>query len=110
MSPVEQVLTAAKQLNTSGKTPSVALLKSKLGNSIPMPIIVQGLQRFKSLSKDEIEALKASQAAPQDSQQQPQVISLEALYQEVQQLRIKQQLLIEKVAQLESALQQKDVN
>lgn len=54
MSSIDTVLSAAKALNESGKAPSVALLKSKLGNSIPMPLIIQGLQRFKAMSSNEL--------------------------------------------------------
>lgn len=54
MSAIEHVLSAAKALSNSGKNPSVALLKSKLGNSVPMPLIIQGLQRFKSMDKQEL--------------------------------------------------------
>ncbi|MCG9696127.1 hypothetical protein [Shewanella sp. Isolate11] len=108
MTPVDQVLAAAKQLLSSGKTPSIALLKSKLGNSVPMPVIIQGLQRFKSLSKSEIAALQSSTDAVQTAQPEPQTISLISLNQEIQSLREQQQKLLDRVAQLESALQQKE--
>ncbi len=108
MSPVDQVLAVAKQITTSGKTPSVALLKSRLGNSVPMPMIIQGLQRFKSLSKEEVDALTTSQISSEKTGNSSQTMTLEALYQQVQQLRAEQQQLIEKVATLESALQLKD--
>ncbi|AZG72702.1 hypothetical protein [Shewanella livingstonensis] len=53
MSPIEQVLAAAKSIANNGHTPSLALIKSRLGNSIPMPILIQGLQQFKALPKSE---------------------------------------------------------
>ncbi|GIU34370.1 hypothetical protein L2719_01995 [Shewanella schlegeliana] len=59
MSPLEQVLSAAKKISDEGRTPTLALVKSKLGSSIPMPILIQGLQQFKSMSSDEIKALSA---------------------------------------------------
>lgn len=54
MSPLEQVLAASKHISDSGKVPSLALIKSKLGSSIPMPILIQGLQQFKSMPKSDI--------------------------------------------------------
>jgi len=57
MSPLEQVLAAAKSIATSGKVPSLALIKTKLGNSVPMPILIQGLQQYKSMSQDLIDQL-----------------------------------------------------
>ncbi|MBB1381441.1 hypothetical protein H5071_05545 [Shewanella sp. SR41-2] len=53
MSPIEQVLAAAKSIANNGHTPSLALIKSRLGNSIPMPTLIQGLQQFKALPKSE---------------------------------------------------------
>ncbi|AZG36944.1 MULTISPECIES: hypothetical protein [Shewanella] len=53
MSPIEQVLAAAKSIANNGHTPSLALIKSRLGNRISMPILIQGLQQFKALPKSE---------------------------------------------------------
>lgn len=63
MSPIDQVLAAACALEASGKTPSLALIKSRVGNKIPMPILIQGLQQFKSIPKAERERL-AAQSQP----------------------------------------------
>ncbi|MFB2778677.1 hypothetical protein ACE017_05865 [Shewanella mangrovisoli] len=63
MSPIDQVLAAACALEASGKTPSLALIKSRVGNKIPMPILIQGLQQFKSIPKAERERL-ATQSQP----------------------------------------------
>ncbi|MCT8861860.1 hypothetical protein [Shewanella xiamenensis] len=63
MSPIDQVLAAACALEASGKTPSLALIKSRVGNKIPMPILIQGLQQFKSVPKAERERL-AAQSQP----------------------------------------------
>ncbi|ESE40819.1 hypothetical protein [Shewanella decolorationis] len=59
MSPIDQVLAAACALEASGKTPSLALIKSRVGNKIPMPLLIQGLQQFKSIPKAERERLAA---------------------------------------------------
>jgi hypothetical protein len=53
MSPIEQVLAAAKSIANNGHTPSLALIKSRLGNRISMPTLIQGLQQFKALPKSE---------------------------------------------------------
>ncbi|PWF65130.1 hypothetical protein CBX96_00725 [Shewanella sp. BC20] len=63
MSPIDQVLAAACALEASGKTPSLALIKSRVGNKIPMPLLIQGLQQFKSIPKAERERL-AAQSQP----------------------------------------------
>lgn len=63
MSPIDQVLAAACALDASGKTPSLAQIKSRVGNKIPMPILIQGLQQFKSIPKTERERL-AAQSQP----------------------------------------------
>jgi len=63
MSPIDQVLAAACALDASGKTPSLALIKSRVDNKIPMPILIQGLQQFKSIPKAERERL-AAQSQP----------------------------------------------
>ncbi|BAJ01185.1 hypothetical protein [Shewanella violacea] len=57
MNPLEQVLAAAKLLMISGKKPSLALIKTKLGNGIPMPILIQGLQQFKAMDTDSVEKI-----------------------------------------------------
>lgn len=57
MSPIDQVLAAARALEASGKVPSLALIKTRLGNSLPLPILIQGLQQFKSMPKAECERL-----------------------------------------------------
>ncbi|GIU13566.1 DNA-binding protein [Shewanella sp. MBTL60-007] len=59
MSPLEQVLSAAKKISDEGRTPTLALVKSKLGSNIPMPILIQGLQQFKAMSADDIKTLSA---------------------------------------------------
>ena len=66
MSPIDQVLAAACALEASGKTPSLALIKSRVGNKIPMPLLIQGLQQFKSIPKAERERL-AAQSKPAEA-------------------------------------------
>lgn len=53
MSPIEQVLAAAKTIAVAGHTPTLALIKGKLGKRIPMPTLIQGLQQFKAIPKEQ---------------------------------------------------------
>ncbi|GIU08846.1 hypothetical protein TUM4641_23410 [Shewanella morhuae] len=62
MSPIDQVLAAARSLEASGKTPSLALIKTRVSSSLPLPILIQGLQQFKSMPKAERERLTELQA------------------------------------------------
>ncbi|AQS37311.1 hypothetical protein Sps_02153 [Shewanella psychrophila] len=57
MSPIEHVLSAAKSVAMTGKIPSLALIKTKLGSSIPMPILIQGLQQFKAMDTSAVEKI-----------------------------------------------------
>ncbi|MCK8047078.1 hypothetical protein MSG37_19510 [Shewanella sp. 1CM18E] len=68
MSPIEQVLTAAKKINEQGREPTLALIKTKLGNSIPMRELIQGLQQFKSMSAEDRQAIPSSLATAKETQ------------------------------------------
>ncbi|MGI1935615.1 hypothetical protein ACRN98_02515 [Shewanella oncorhynchi] len=57
MSPLDQVLAAARSLEACDKVPSLALIKTRLGSSLPLPILIQGLQQFKSMPKADRERL-----------------------------------------------------
>lgn len=52
MDPINQVLSLARHLELQNKKPTVALLKSKLGK-MPMPILIQGLQKFNAMAQSE---------------------------------------------------------
>lgn len=109
MTPIEQVLAAAKAIAISGKTPNLALIKSKVGNSIPMPLLVQGLQRFKALSKAEVEALTfEKQHLNHESSPDKQDFSLENLQQQVQTLQQQQQVLVARIDALEASLKDRE--
>ncbi|GGI74019.1 hypothetical protein [Shewanella gelidii] len=53
MSLIDKVLAAAKSIADEGKQPSLALIKARTANKIPMPILIQGLQTFRSLPEAE---------------------------------------------------------
>ncbi|GHB06078.1 hypothetical protein ACFFLG_03425 [Shewanella indica] len=102
--PLEQVMAAAAAVAQSGHTPSLALIKARLGNKLPMPLLVEGLQRFKSLPESERE--KMSQSQPQQDETAPQqaVPTVEVLQQEISWLRQEQQQLKQEFADLQQRL------
>ena len=103
--PLEQVMAAAAAVAQSGHTPSLALIKARLGNKLPMPLLVEGLQRFKSLPESERE--KLLEDAPQLQETVPQqqaVTTVEHLQQEISQLRQEQQQLKQEFAALQQRL------
>ncbi|QIR14964.1 hypothetical protein [Shewanella aestuarii] len=102
MSSIEQVIAAAKAIATNGHTPSVALIKSRVGK-VPMPLIVQGLQQFKAMPKSEWQTIPEFQApvTQQASQDMPSIEELLAQ----QQLMVEQiEMLIQRVTSLEQVL------
>ena len=109
MSPIEQVLATAKSIASSGKTPSLALIKSRLGKQLPMPILVQGLQRFKALSKEEVAAL-VFDTTTIDNQEPEQTTTdtIAALATQITALQLQQLQLIARIEALESTLSNRD--
>lgn len=102
MSEIDSVLGAAKMLADEGKTPSVALLKAKLGNTVALPVIIQGLQRFKAMDRTQQAKILAFSCAPQktdkESTLEEQIASLTL---QVQQLQAEQQVLKDRLSKLE---------
>ncbi|MBV7317329.1 hypothetical protein [Shewanella sp. NIFS-20-20] len=87
MSQIEVVINQACQLAQAGKTPTLALIKSKV--KLPMPILVQGLQAFKQLNAQERQQ-RLSQAQPLLAPQAPASDTL-SLEQQLAYLRSQQQ-------------------
>ncbi|MCG9714510.1 hypothetical protein L1D29_17025 [Shewanella insulae] len=111
MSPLEQVLVAARKLSLAGKPPSLALIKASLGNSLPMPILVQGLQRFKAMSADEQAAIVVTSTAPAASVPTDDTTpTLAQLTEQVARLTANQEILIERISDLEAKLNGKDAH
>ncbi|QSX32543.1 hypothetical protein JYB87_12305 [Shewanella avicenniae] len=107
---VDQVLTIAAKLHQSGITPTTATVKAKLGAKVPIPVLIEGLTRFKSLSAEEIEALSATPKSPALSQPidgssaAAMTDDIDELKQQLQQLMQSQQQLEARVATLEALL------
>ncbi|GGZ25293.1 MULTISPECIES: hypothetical protein [Shewanella] len=102
--PLEQVMAAAAAVAQSGHTPSLALIKARLSNKLPMPLLVEGLQRFKSLPESEREKLTQSEPRQDEAAPQKPVPTVEVLQQEISQLRQEQQQLKQEFAALQQRL------
>jgi len=101
MSPVEQVLAAAKSIATSGKVPSLALIKTKLGNSVPMPILIQGLQQYKSMSQDLIDQLPEIHVPQEKTKPKDEYSEMAELKKELMQLKAAYKEMNERLTFLE---------
>jgi hypothetical protein len=109
MSPIDQVLAAAKAIALNGHVPNLALIKSRLRNKLPIPIIIQGLKEFKALPKDRWSSLadvdmsqaedNAQQASNTDLDLQQLLVTIQQLTQQVEQLTSRVQILENKVAE-----------
>ncbi|WP_434951309.1 hypothetical protein ACRWQL_17325 [Shewanella sp. HL-SH4] len=105
MSPIEHVIAAAKAIAINGHTPSVALIKGRVGK-VPMPLIVQGLQQFKAIPKSEWQGI-ADFVPTEELENKPQNnISLTEVAE--QQHKMQQQInqLMARITQLEQQLEQ----
>ncbi|MPY21195.1 hypothetical protein [Shewanella sp. YLB-07] len=102
MSPIEQILVAAKSISIAGKKPSLALIKTKIGNSIPMPILIQGLQQFRAMDASSIEKIPSqgkmhAAVVPDEGKSE-----LDQLKAELTQLKLAYQNLNSRLEQLEN--------
>ncbi|MFT5235821.1 MAG: hypothetical protein ACI8SK_000042 [Shewanella sp.] len=101
MSPLEHVLAAAKSVANTGKQPSLALIKTKLGNSVPLPILIQGLQQFKSMSSESIAQIQTPDTPLSQSDNTEESSELDKLKHDFEQLKNAYQQLSIRVSQLE---------
>ncbi|WP_028774512.1 hypothetical protein [Shewanella waksmanii] len=104
-SAIDQVLAAAQSISQSGRTPTLALIKTKLGTSVAMPMLIQGLQQYKSMSAADQQAIAPLNAAPAVVAE-PKVDDIESLLQAYKQLNDKYLALAERVSELESQAKQ----
>jgi len=63
----KEILSVAKQLSEQGKKPTVALVKAKLSQRVPMPLLLQTLQRFQTLSVDDLNRIEQQPTAERNS-------------------------------------------
>lgn len=101
MSQITQVIHTARALQIAGKTPSIALLKNKL-KSIPMPLLIQGLQQFKAMSQDELNAISLSNSEDHLTPEiKSQTDEINQLKQKITQLELAYQKLAARLDKLE---------
>ncbi|WP_394200362.1 hypothetical protein [Shewanella waksmanii] len=103
-SAIDQVLAAAKSISQSGRNPTLALIKTKLGTSIPMPTLIQGLQQYKAMSATEQQALVPLTVVTEPAKVDSPATNLEELQQAYNQLNDKYSSLNQRVAELEEQL------
>jgi|GEM_PF-1914130 len=100
-----EILAIAKQLVAQGKTPTIALVKGKLSRRVAMPILIQALQRFDSLSTQERQKITTQEAPTRisDSSEQTALANqVVALRQDVELLKQQISVLTATVAALNS--------
>jgi len=66
-----EIISIARQLVQQGKTPTVALVKGKLSRRVPMPILIQTLQKFDSLSASQLLEIEHHASDKETPAQQP---------------------------------------
>ncbi|MFQ6371280.1 hypothetical protein [Shewanella sp. YIC-542] len=111
MSPeLAPIIAAAIAINRKGHTPTLALVKTRMGGKIPMPLLVAGLQYFKNMSKEELAAFNApsltapSPATATDEAGHPDLLArLTQMQQQVDALAQYCQQLEQRILQLENA-------
>jgi hypothetical protein len=109
MSPIDQVLAAAKAIALNGHAPNLALVKAQLRSKLPIPIIIQGLKEFKAMPKErwaslaDMDMSQAEDNAPHASNADldvPQLlVTIQQLTQQIEQLTSRVQILENKVAE-----------
>ncbi len=112
---VEIVIQIANQLAAEGKQPSVALIKSRLPAPCPMPEVIQGIQRWRSLQAVGPASEQALPAVPQAAEPvcslPPELAPyLQPLQEEVAQLRQDVSSLREEVVMLRRLLRQQSAS
>jgi len=88
-----EVVAICQQLTQEGKEPSVALVKSRLTQSLPLPLVIAGLKSFKANPKQETKV-----SEPDEQNQEPQSLEqrVKFLENEVQELKTMLQSLTNK--------------
>lgn len=107
MSPLHHVLYAAKRLSDEGKKPTLALIKTKLEIAVAMPILIQGLQQYISMSDADKAALLPEDTNNAELTQQSIMLTddqqkLTLLEQEVSTLKNELKAISQRLAALEA--------
>lgn len=86
---MEEIFRIANQLQANGQTPTTALIKARLSQPQPMPVIISALQRWKS-NPEQFQNLGQTNPIEQTESQSVELSSddrIQQLEQEVMQLR-----------------------
>ncbi|MCL1143398.1 hypothetical protein [Shewanella gaetbuli] len=102
MSQIEQVIAAAKSIAIKGHTPTIALIKSRVGK-LPMPAIVQGLQQFKAIPQSEWKNIADVNLDAENADNTPQP-TIEELLSNQKTMQQHIQALTDRVTELEKLL------
>ena len=100
---VEQIIHTAAKLALSGTAPSTAIVKTKLGGKVPMPMLIEGMARYKALSAEEV-AQAAQQPHPAPKVMAEQKQHQDALEQQLATLQQAYAALEARVTALEAKL------
>lgn len=67
---MDEIFKIANQLHAQGQTPTTALIKARLTKSVPIPMIISALQRWKqNPDKFKTESQEAENTSAENSQQ-----------------------------------------
>lgn len=105
------VIAAAIAVSQNGQTPTLALVKAKVGGKIPMPMLVAGLQRFKMMSESEIASFSTlPEVTSNHASSSPSTVTLqlEDLQKQINALREHCQQLENRLLQLEQPVRERD--
>ncbi len=96
---IEEIYRVANALAAEGKTPSVALIKSRLSHKVSMPTLIGVLQRWK---QDPTQTPVASSLPPEPTPLPPEFVArLQPLQEEIMRLRVEVAELRQQLARLQ---------
>lgn len=95
------VIQACQQLVKQGKTPSVALIKTRLSKPAPLPVIITGLKQFQANPNAATECKETSQTdSAQETSNAEMLAQISKLVERISQLESKVEKLTFKVDEL----------
>lgn len=82
----EELESVMKSLQSQGKEPTVALVKSRMGTPVPMPALIAAIRSWKNANKvPKIEVADSSQESPDRlTQLEQQIVTLTARVSELE--------------------------
>lgn len=81
----QEIEAAIEQIHALGKEPTVALVKSRLSTSVPMPALIAAIKSWKSAKRvPKVEVAAATQSADRIEQLETKVAALTARIEELE--------------------------